>query len=36
MIRSDRWSLEDLFLILDQSYADGSIQLKALTKPLRT
>ena len=31
---SDRWSLEDLFLILDQSYADGSIQLKALTKPL--
>jgi cytochrome c-type biogenesis protein CcmF len=33
-IRSDRWSLEDLFLILDQSNADGSVQLKALTKPL--
>jgi cytochrome c-type biogenesis protein CcmF len=33
-IRSDRWTLEDLFLILDQTYADGSIQLKALTKPL--
>ena len=33
-IRATRWSLEDLFLILDQSYADGSIQLKALTKPL--
>jgi cytochrome c-type biogenesis protein CcmF len=33
-IRSDRWTLEDLFLILDQSHADGSVQLKAFAKPL--
>jgi cytochrome c-type biogenesis protein CcmF len=34
-IRSDRWSLEDLFLILDQPpNANGAVQLKALVKPL--
>jgi cytochrome c-type biogenesis protein CcmF len=33
-IRSDPMSLADLFLILDQSNPDGSIQLKALIKPL--
>jgi cytochrome c-type biogenesis protein CcmF len=33
-IRSDRWTLEDLFLILDDTNRDGSVQLKALTKPL--
>jgi cytochrome c-type biogenesis protein CcmF len=33
-IRSDRLTLEDLFVILDQAYRDGSVQLKAFTKPL--
>jgi cytochrome c biogenesis factor len=33
-IRSDRWTLEDLFLILDRTNPDGSVQLKALAKPL--
>jgi cytochrome c-type biogenesis protein CcmF len=33
-IRSDRLTLEDLFVILDQTYRDGSVQLKAFTKPL--